>query len=96
MTADETIQKNKDLDYKQNMGNYRQRKKDKLSVNRMWRDIKKCQRACEQLDKQKVFLFRNPLTTYIIMHRVLLSQKNTGIGAVVMVMKMTMKMKTMR
>ena len=95
MTADKIIRENKDLDYKQNMGNYRQRKKDKLSVNRMWRDIKKCQLACEQLDKQKVFPFRNPLTTYITIHRVSLSQKNTGIGEVVMVMMM-MKMKTMR
>jgi len=65
VTADKTVRENKELDYKQNMGDYRQRKKDKLSVNRMWRDIRKCQRACEQLDKKKVHIvFLNPLTVY--------------------------------
>ena len=35
------------------MSDFRQRKKDKLSSNRIWKDIRKCQHACEQLDKDK-------------------------------------------
>lgn len=44
---------NKEVDYKVDMSDFRQRKKDKLSSNRIWRDIRKCQHACEQLDKDK-------------------------------------------
>lgn len=41
------------MDYKVDMSDFRQRKKDKISINRVWKDIKKCQHACEQLDKDK-------------------------------------------
>ena len=44
---------NKEVDYKVDTSDFRQRKKDRLSSNRIWRDIRKCQHACEQLDKDK-------------------------------------------
>lgn len=52
-SCDKKIVINKELDYKVDINDFRQRKKDKLSLNRVWRDIKKCQHACEQLDKDK-------------------------------------------
>lgn len=53
-SANKKITENKELDYKVDMGDFRQRKKDKLLLNRIWKDIRKCQHACEQLDKNKV------------------------------------------
>ena len=52
-TIDKRTSLNKEMNYKVDMSDFRQRKKDKLSVNRVWRDIRKCQHACEQLDKDK-------------------------------------------
>ena len=52
-TVDKSTSLNKEIDYKVDMSDFRQRKKDKLSINRIWKDIRKCQHACEQLDKDK-------------------------------------------
>ena len=52
-SVDKRTSANKEADYKVDMNDFRQRKKDKFSSNRIWKDIRKCQHACEQLDKDK-------------------------------------------
>ena len=48
------------------MSDFRQRKKDKLSLNRIWKDIRKCQHACEQLDKDKACVIKTTMICILI------------------------------
>ena len=89
---------NKEVDYKVDTSDFRQRKKDKLSSNQIWRDVRKCQHACEHLDKDKA----SDITTIVYSSMLCghisraMNQRNFGIGLLLMVMIMIMKLKIMK